>query len=176
MARATYDCPSCGVKITVTERNRREADRRRDWYVEQGRVCDECRRAEYVAAHEAAVAVAVADPINATLPTLTGTDKQIAWATKLRLEALAAIDAFEVRARDVISHGTATAEERAEAQDAISAIAEQLRGEQSASVWIDARGMSIGYRFSMALIDRPTLCPTLGEDKTRSLARVLPRM
>lgn len=81
-AKATCTCGTCG-KTFVKERvcaNRRDADSWEAWAVKHYDECPEC--------WQAAEAARLADKV-AARPALTGTEKQIAWANKIREEILA---------------------------------------------------------------------------------------
>lgn len=97
MAKATLECtcPECGAKHTwsVICHNRREADNWEQYHADDtDRICPACyakqqaakraeaREAENKAAAETAGALG--------LPALTGSEKQVAWATTIRQKAL----------------------------------------------------------------------------------------
>ena len=162
MGSATYDCPNCGSSIRVSRGNNANSASYARWCERQGMVCDECSRKAFKAAHAAAVAAAAADPRTASLPVLTGTEKQVAWAKALRLEALAAIEASvaelvaELGAEDRISDAA-----RLETTDGIHLIAQEWRDRTDAKAWIDGRGRYDKETIWTELRRRlHTLCPT----------------
>lgn len=74
------------------------------------------------------------------LPALTGSEKQIAWATAIRSDTLDKLlmqrDGLSAKFRTM----KATDEQRAAMLDALHETFEALRGETSAKFWIDHRG------------------------------------
>lgn len=144
MATAYYKCAKCGVECKIYRSgNRREAERYARYLEQQGRMCDDCFKADHQAQYEASVTAAAADPRTAALPPLTGTEKQIAWAQALRLEALPRIEAagqkilveYEARTKRMGLSATATQE----VLDAAHLITIEMRDRQAAQDWIDAR-------------------------------------
>lgn len=133
MARAYFKC-RCGESVAVYGPNRREADRLADWHESQGHQCDACRRTELERENQQAAEHNAA----AGLPPLTGTDKQTAWAEAIRARKLDILD----RAR----RGELSDLERISfvgyldlSDPAIPALVDALRGQTSASWWIDHR-------------------------------------
>lgn len=98
MAKAEIKCtcPECGAKHTwsVICHNRREADNWEQYHADEAntRLCPECyrkhRAAERAEAREAENKVAAENVAALGLPALTGTEKQVAWATSIRQKAL----------------------------------------------------------------------------------------
>lgn len=134
MPKTRRDCPECGatIEFRVHGRNRRDAESYTDWLMGQGRVCDAChakqRGAENAAAAEANTA--------AGLPTLTGSEKQVAWAETIRARLIPAVEA-EIT--------TAAAEDESCEPDKLALIVAEtrrrLRGQTSAHWWIDRRDL-----------------------------------
>lgn len=84
------------------------------------RMCAACQAAARAAETEQAAAEAVADH----LPELQGSDKQVAWAQRIRAEAMAAVRAMSAPA----GH-----------EDAFGGLVARLREQSSAGAWIDGR-------------------------------------
>lgn len=120
-----------------------ERSRKLDYFRQYGQ-CSACYKAEK-AAKEAAQAeanAAVVAESGAELPALKGSDKQVAWATKIRLAQLAkvakAVEARLVALRANPALGDKLAEAEAEARQVVQALGHQT----SASWWIDRRDLN----------------------------------
>lgn len=87
IAKTTCTCKKCGQKfeVRVKRSNRRDACSFEQWAAENITECPECRDARKTAGRQA-YAEKVLAPY--TLPALKGSQKQIAWAEKLREKAL----------------------------------------------------------------------------------------
>ncbi|WP_157528670.1 hypothetical protein [Nocardia sp. NRRL S-836] len=95
---------------------------------------------------------------DAALPELTGSPKQVAWATTLRADALAHLDEFRAgMAAHVATHPEAAVEQAANN----AALDQVIAGHTAASWWIDmrhAKPEGIAYelrRDAQALLDNP---------------------
>lgn len=98
MAKATITCtcPECGTTFTwsVVCHNRREADNWEFYHADEAttRLCPECYRKAEAARREqerkTANAAAAAKAGEFGFPPLTGTERQVAWATTIRQQAL----------------------------------------------------------------------------------------
>ena len=98
MAKATITCtcPECGTTFTwsVVCHNRREADNWESYHADEAttRLCPECYRKAAAARREqereAENAAAAETAGKLGLPALTGTEKQVAWATTIRQQAI----------------------------------------------------------------------------------------
>jgi hypothetical protein len=90
MAKSYAHCATkgCTHAILFIEQNRKLADRKAEWAESQSYLCSDCqdkiRQAENVKAAE--------QNQSAGLPSLTGSDKQIAWAEKIRADKLATLE------------------------------------------------------------------------------------
>lgn len=80
-ATVTYTCAICGGTFTksVIKRNRTVADQWEAWAAENITECPQCYAARTRAEKLAEISSRAAD-----LPTLQGTEKQVAWALQLR--------------------------------------------------------------------------------------------
>lgn len=84
MAKASFNCAECDASVQIVGRNRSEADRKAAWHEEQGHVCAECE-SKHRAEENAKAAQANQE---SGLPSLTGSDKQTAWAETIRKDML----------------------------------------------------------------------------------------
>lgn len=95
-ARIEIICTECGCKFTHRKScwNRDDATRYEEWARDHITTCQECyvkqKRAEERAALDAKTAEANEAIEGMTLSELTGSEKQIAWATDIRARAAAA--------------------------------------------------------------------------------------
>lgn len=162
MASATYACPQCGKPIKVSRGNSRNSQQYADWCAKKGISCSDCKQQTFSNDHEAAIAAAAADPANATMPSLVGTEKQIAWAQALRLSALPVIEAAALELLAEAEEETRlTAVARQELKDAIHLLAQDLRSRTDAAAWIDTRDRkAVDMLVDQYLARRPHLCPT----------------
>lgn len=94
-ARIEIICTECGCKFTHRKNcyNRDAVTRYEEWAAENITICPECyvkqKRAEERAALDAKTAEANKAIEGMTLSELTGSEKQIAWATDIRARAAA---------------------------------------------------------------------------------------
>ncbi len=88
MAKGTAECTCkyCGNKFTVSKTcsNRSDADNWEAWAEAHYDECPDCYKARMQREREEANRKAVADSVIAGLPELSGSEKQISWATKIR--------------------------------------------------------------------------------------------
>jgi hypothetical protein len=84
MAKASFDCAECGASVQIVGGNRSEADRKAEWHEAQGHICAECESKHR--AEENAKAAEANKEIG--LPSLTGSEKQTAWAETIRKDML----------------------------------------------------------------------------------------
>lgn len=152
MAKA-YVTFSCGHTGQVAGYRRADVD----YKVEMAptRLCPDCWRAEQQKENDAENAAAAASPVNAGLPALTGTEKQIAWATTIRLTRLTE---FESTIHELISNNEQAVESgKRTREQADQAIAQArlaygvLLGESESRFWIDSREDSARMMLSAAL-------------------------
>ena len=99
MANSYYECPHCGDDISVEGRNRREADRKAEWFKSEERVCRTCwKENEEKSTNEITNSL--------MLPNLEGTPKQVVWAKKIRADFFkneSDLQEYLERARDVFN-------------------------------------------------------------------------
>lgn len=93
MAKCT--CATCGATFTRIEYcyNREAANSYEEWAVENCIECNDCYRERMMREREDANAKVAAESAKMELPELTGSEKQIAWANKLRLEWIDTVSA-----------------------------------------------------------------------------------
>lgn len=101
-------------------------------------LCSACYKAEQDAKRAAATQAAV--DATSELPALTGSEKQIVWATTIRAEAVNAVDAKY--AAMVAAHG-ADAQGADEVRSAIAA----LKAKTDSKFWIDNRNFGKAYSY-----------------------------
>ena len=93
-AVAKCRCATCGndfTKITVKP-NRREADSWEEWAVNHCDECEECRQKRIRAEREEESRKAAEAAKEINLPELAGSEKQIAWAERIRMEFIQSAD------------------------------------------------------------------------------------
>ena len=151
MARSFFTCPSCGESGEVYGRNRRDADYQAKRAEEAGRLCAACYARQLEAERAAENAAAAEATAQLGLPDLTGSPKQVAWATTLRdkgLPKLAAavnttIETIRQATKDPRVATVASDEElRAalrEIEDGLRAWADEERQKTDSRHWIDRR-------------------------------------
>ena len=156
MATVYKDCPQCGapIRFRFTVLNSSRSHLRAEWMISSGHVCHDCLTANRTAENQKAAAANAA----AGLPSLLGTEKQIAWAESIRASILAQIDAIET-ALLLLSEGRKDASAAANRDAGFWAreteflksnrqggivklttwLAEMLRSQDKATWWIDNR-------------------------------------
>jgi len=141
MAKYEVECPSCEstytVQLTGPHRDREWKLENFDW------TCDECKeKARQEANQQAATA-----NLQAGLPPLTGSEKQIAWAETIRKQKIATLDEALVR-RDL--------SDRIDADRFHVAVA-SLKNKTAAMWWIDNRDTHVDYlmRQEYAVTEKP---------------------
>jgi len=130
MAQATIT-RTCGH--TTTEQvygKTSERERKTAWL--RGQACRDCQRA---AANAQAAGAAAA----AGLPALTGSEKQIAWATTIRCAKLADLDALIAT---IDAHNPTPDLKGRAVREQVTAAREQMTRQTSAAWWIDRRSDS----------------------------------
>ena len=84
MAKSGIQCADCGEPMTVWGSNRSDADRRARWHEKNSAVCTECEIKQRTAESQSNAEA----NRTAGLPTLVGSEKQVAWAKTLRFKLL----------------------------------------------------------------------------------------
>ena len=135
MAKATYTCTSCGGTAVVEAHSSVAAQSKAEWLGSHGGECKAC----YIAAKREDAAAKTAAAIDATEAlspaALTGSDKQVAWATKIRAGKLQGVRSFLDAAASKAADASVA---RATADKLIGALA----AVDGASWWIDRRDLS----------------------------------
>ena len=158
-AKAKFVCATCGkeVEVEVTGRNSRDAWERAAWAAENYTECSDCyyarKRRERGAEREAEREANLKAIEGAALPELTGSEKQIKWATDIRAKFYAD---FTKKSGKVLRHNARAVESitdpdrKAEALVKVRAVEETyagfdawLRSKASSSWWIDRRGCTL---------------------------------
>jgi hypothetical protein len=153
------------MKLSLTG-NRTDAERKADWMLFQGRVCDDCTQKERAQENTKAAL----ENAKTGLPVLQGSEKQIAWAETLRAKALAQltqVEAVITLTADSMIEGLTKAEENSpwigkavsdfcvtmgtEEPAEVGPLAQKffvaLRAQNRASWWIEARNATPAYFF-----------------------------
>lgn len=126
MAWETVNCKKCGTKYDVQMYGKIKDRERR---VEYGHwICEDCKKNQTAEAAEKNAA--------AGLPELTGSDKQIAWAEKIRSEKIAEIEKF-------FAPLTITPEQKKR----IDEVKNLIIAEAAAKNWIENRNESVNSLF-----------------------------
>lgn len=124
---------ACGHVITHDlSGNRNDRARRERWL--EGTDCGECYRAKRVAESKAEAAAA-AQTVGKTwvYPPLKGTEKQVRWATDLRLQVMARVEGLLKAEFDAVAY-----------LDVHGLVQAELNELTSASYWIDQKSMQKG--------------------------------
>lgn len=126
-AKAICTCKKCGTefeKMRVCNHwNRRDADSWEEWAVTHYDLCPDCWEKEQAERERREIAAM-------NLPELQGAEKQIAWANKIRLQNLRAIDEL---AEMIKPHQ----------HERFSELADVIKGKESAGFWIDNRHCNV---------------------------------
>ncbi|MCO7246386.1 hypothetical protein [Halomonas sp. Mc5H-6] len=161
MAKATRPCPCCSTEtLTFVAGSRKEVERYADWKIDHGALCDTCTAKK----REQDSLNAAEEAADKGLPTLRGTEKQVAWAETIRAELLAIaeklttaitlvqagnVDAARAAYRDVpvtwqpsdfYFRNLNVSEDQV--PEAALAVCRFLAEQQDAGWWIDFRGAS----------------------------------
>ena len=149
MAKATAvcTCSKCGKEFVCTNilQNRNAANDWEHWAIAHYTVCGDCYKAELAEKRQAANAKAAKENAEMGLPSLTGSEKQIAWAEKLRNDFIAAASELEKEYQKLFERarrelGEAAEPEIDKMQKILAAFRAEYLDEASAKVWIDKRG------------------------------------
>jgi len=122
---------ACGHEETVNLIGKHKLREWRLENVEPNKLCHTCYHAELERQREKATAEAIEAAKEMELPALDGTEKQVAWAERIRQEILLRAEGF--------LHGNITDEQRADLMTGL----DHLQQIESASWWIDRRDMSL---------------------------------
>lgn len=148
MAKAVAHCTCsiCGKEFTKSsqQRNRQAADRWELWAVEYYDECSDCYNDRIAREREKASKQAAVEAAEMELPDLEGSEKQVAWAVKIRKAFIDAMESELVELTEKMSRLKAKGSDRlrnAEASyEKISRTYEHILEEKtSASWWIDRR-------------------------------------
>lgn len=152
-ATATCTCATCGAEFTVsaTKSSRREADNFEHWAETHCDECPTCREARLQRERDAENRKAAENAAAAGLPALTGSQKQIAWATTIRDGMIAICNETIADVQQVVESGEASDEDR---DDLLvdKLIRRWLLTKTEAAWWIDNRGKNADGGLDMILI------------------------
>ena len=137
----------CGHKETVSIFGR-AAEREWRQKKEEEKLCSDCYRAELDAKRAAESAAAAEAAKEAGLPTLVGSEKQVAWAETIRQKAMTHIQAMRLEAD--------ATEVPADVREAAIAFLDEIASTQDAKYWIDQREWLAGSQsyFEYVFMDR----------------------
>ena len=143
---ATCVCPKCGRTFTREKicGNRADANEWVSWAEDHPGLCPDCWREELEEDRRAASARSAKENAEHGLPSLVGSEKQIAWAEKIRNEYVKASDKlaaqFEESYQRAKARGREDADELKNKLDQVySTFRQAFFAETSAKAWIDAR-------------------------------------
>lgn len=149
---------TCGHTETVQLFGKHtERERWIEW-AERNKVCPECYEKQKEETRQEATKQAAAEAIENGLPSLTGSEKQIAWAERIRVEkiskieeSLAQLDSNQKKIEEAGKLSEAEAKVKADGfesladfRDCIHAAANDIMGTASAHFWIEIRGTKMG--------------------------------
>ncbi len=84
MAKAYFNCAECGASVAIFGHNRSEADRKAEWHEQQEHICIECANKHRMEEN----AKSAQENQARGLPSLSGSEKQTAWAETIRKDML----------------------------------------------------------------------------------------
>lgn len=169
MAKSHITCATddCSNLITIVGGNRKEADRKAEWAQDQGFICDNCKQNQRDQANTEAAEQNAA----IGLPALTGSDKQIAWAEKIRAEKLATINqalSGEMPRLHIDAYWGSSGwrlEVITIDDQNVGYAVELLKQQTSASWWIDQRENKIGFILRDLFVAHPPEKPVEADQK-----------
>ena len=152
MPKVHIDCPQCGHSMTlVLTGNRKEADRKAQWMVDNGHVCDDCKKANFEKENQAAAEA------NKELVDLEGSEKQVFWAETIRKSHFDAVKSLidacnaeqppHARLIPVLMDIKAvlSVENKKEMSAVLCKLLAAMKDQNKASWWIDNRNASTAY-------------------------------
>lgn len=167
MAYSSFPCAKCGTSVSAggKQYSRKRADSYAAYCKKRGDICGECTTKALAEKNQKAAALSV----EMGLLELKGSEKQVAWASSIRLAALPMIDtAMKYLMADALSHDAERLSEEAkrEIADAIAFIGTELKANTEAGWWIDNRNLAADRLEAAEFIARQarkqlkTLAPT----------------
>lgn len=134
-AMATCKCATCGCEFTkmTVKPNRREADSWETWAANYYDECDNCRQKRLAAEREEESRKAAEDARELNLPELKGSEKQVAWAERIRMEFIQSAD------KQIREVAECPRSSRMSVSD-LESFKEWILKKTEASWWIDKRG------------------------------------
>lgn len=166
MAKAYAICATegCDNHILFIEQNRKLADRKAAWAESEGFICSDCREKQ----RQAENAKAAEQNQAAGLPALTGSDKQTAWAEKIRSEKLETIrqaKSGELEKMFFDAYFGAAYQAIAIDDPQLDYAIELLTAQTSASWWIDCRDTKIGITLQQLFVKHPPAKPASPDEQ-----------
>ena len=142
-AVAICRCKTCGeeFKKETVKRNRTEADSWEEWAQNYYDECPDCYQKRIQAERDAANEEAAGFAKEAELPELIGTEKQVAWANKIRWDLYESTQDTLDKAMEIIQSGRnpERREKRQRAYDECVLFSKWIFSKTEASFWIDHR-------------------------------------
>ncbi len=156
MAKSYATCATEGCTNTILfiEQNRKLADRKAAWAESEGFICSDCQEKQRQAENSKAAEQNQA----AGRPTLIGSDKQIAWAEKIRAEKLETVRQAKSGELDTMyfdAYFGGSYQAIAIDDPQIDYSIELLTSQTSASWWIDHRDTKVGITLKELFTKHP---------------------
>ena len=144
-ARATCRCETCGKEFekTAIKQNRRDADSWETWAASYYDECDECREKRIMEEREAVSKAASENAKEIGLPTLIGSEKQVAWAETIRMEGLESLQAKIDQEKELAASGR---ERHVKRYDDLVEFQKWILTKDEARFWIDNRSCTYDGR------------------------------
>ena len=144
-AVAICRCATCGeeFEITTVKQNRREADSWEKWASEHFDECTECREKRIQEERETASKAASENAKEIGLPTLIGSEKQVAWAETIRMEGLESLQAKIDQEKELAASGR---ERHVKRYDDLVEFQKWILTKDEARFWIDNRSCTYDGR------------------------------
>ena len=106
IAKAQCKCATCGndFEVRVSRANRRDADSFEKWAAENITECDECKAARIKAGYDEENARSAQAAQEMRYPSLTGTEKQVAWANTIRERTMSTLREYYLDPEKIKRH------------------------------------------------------------------------
>lgn len=137
-AKAICTCKTCGQKFekTTIKRNVSEATSWEEWAQNYYDECDDCYRKRIQAEREEESRKAAEDAKSLNLPELKGSEKQVAWAESIRMEAVEKLQARIDYIKELAASGR---EHHIKMYDEVVKFQKWILTKDEARFWIDVR-------------------------------------
>lgn len=149
-ATATCKCERCGSIFHPRKEcyNSTKAAEWEEWAADHITVCGECKEKAVQAKRAEQASEAAENAAASGYPELKGSEKQVAWALRIRQEKAAGLEKLRARA---IRMAEKHPDHKAECDEMVEAI-DRIMAHDDAGWWIDQRNQSVDqmYAWSMA--------------------------